>query len=475
MSSHSEVPMGCLRQITSKDTGRYDTDTIVDASHVTISAGLFSTQEPEPSYLALNWAPHIHPEGQIYFVRSGPFTVVTEAYMYHPATSKKICMWIEHIEELVATKVAQSIHTEVFLKLEGDDCGYYFVDHETHSQFWLYETSTQDLGLNPVTSISHLQTSLRELYWHHVENFPMHVEPISAQDVDALISIFVDGQCDQMTSRVSTFPYPAQDCEKFVKLLRHAKGYLADGHTTWIISRLWAFIDRDRALHHYGQEHARLSRDQAILYSPNQHHWVSTIAAWLSFSISDTYLARLNNLFVDHIIYIDVWKSFMADCLYEWRHTTYRAFSGLILHMPFLFLPTPFPALLMVSTSLFFSSLISSIFLAHRYEPMRNIGADQAVNYLDTIQSDVFKFQFVALVFSLPKTLHLWGFLGLLANCILLAVEQLGFAVGMGLLGLACLLLLTLYCVTSETPMEACANFWSRFRCVGHDEGVELV
>lgn len=125
-------------------------------------------------------------------------------------------MWIEHIEELVATKVAQSIHTEVFLKLEGDDCGYYFVDHETHSQFWLYETSTQDLGLNPVTSISHLrqwrhrtvyedveqffvsvETSLRELYWHHVENFPMHVEPISAQDVDALISIFVDGQCGE--------------------------------------------------------------------------------------------------------------------------------------------------------------------------------------------------------------------------------------------------------------------------------------
>jgi uncharacterized membrane protein len=72
------------------------------------------------------------------------------------------------------------------------------------------------------------------------------------------------------------------------------------------------------------------------------------------------------------------------------------------------------------------------------------------MNYLDTIQSPSFKFQFVALLFSLPKTLVFWGFLVFLVNCLLMAAEHLGHLVVAVFIALAFFIICVLYCTTSE-------------------------
>ncbi|KAJ6560658.1 hypothetical protein B0H10DRAFT_1966896 [Mycena sp. CBHHK59/15] len=214
-------------------------------------------------------------------------------------------------------------------------------------------------------------------------------------------------------------------------------------------------------LSHYGQEHSRLSRDQPILFDPEpKYRWISNIMACFTFKTSDGHLARLDDVFVDHMVYVDRWARLVGACwwarlvgacLKQWRASASGAFAGLMLHLPFLVLNSGWPALLTVSATLFISALMSSILLEHIYEPMEDLSATDAMNYLERIQSPVFKFQFIALAFSIPKALQLWGYLMLLANCLLLVSNYFGLRVAVGFTGLLCLVILALYVTTSGT------------------------
>lgn len=137
--------------------------------------------------------------------------------------------------------------------------------------------------------------------------------------------------------------------------------------------------------------------------------------ASLTFKTSDIYLARLDDVFVDHIVYVDQWSRFMSDCLQEWRRSlfgvsifsvqeepmltynrrfpdscAYCWFCGwkfisrdhhFRLHLPFLVLNSPSPALLTASVAVFGSGLASSTLLGHKYEPMQGISATDAVSF----------------------------------------------------------------------------------------------
>ncbi|KAJ7792409.1 hypothetical protein B0H14DRAFT_2931374 [Mycena olivaceomarginata] len=379
---------GILRPTTSNDTGRYERTGFAEPVNMQISSGLFiHSRMPEPIYLPLHWSAYVHPEGQLYFCREGPsLRVVTEAYLYRPETLDKATRWIKRIEDLIAEKeFPASHHLELFIKLEDEDCAYYLIDHVTHAASWLETIDTDDLGLPPVVSLSQLNILCEELYWIHLEHFPMH-GGISSDTLNSLICVFTHAICDQMTSRVSTFPYTKQECEGFI--------ILSDGNIVCAVARLWGLIcesrtvyspdhcltgiGRNRYLTQYGQEHSRLSRDQAVLWDPEtKNPWVSTVASRISFTTSDRYLAQLDDVFVDHLVYLEQWKSMVTGCLRDWRRASLGAFLALMLHI-FLLALTP-------SLSL-------------------------AMDYLEAIQSPTFKFQFVALMFALPHTLNLWGF-----------------------------------------------------------------
>ncbi|KAJ7635401.1 hypothetical protein FB45DRAFT_484525 [Roridomyces roridus] len=463
----SEKIPGSLRPTTSYDTGRYDNSGLVDPVCMKITAGLFTTWlDPEPEYLPRFWTSQVHPEGQPYFAWAGPLRVVTEAHLYRPETLHEIHAWIDYFQDtLFALGRKTSEEIELFLRLEDGGCAYYFVDHSTRTQFWLESFSTDDLGLPAVVSISQLKTVLTELYWMHVEHFPMHVRPMSIATLNEITSIFSHGFCDQMTSRVSTFLYTAQQCKDFVAILKSCGDDMENGHTTWIIARLCSIVAHHRYITHYGQEHARLSRDQSILYDPEQkHRWISILFSHLTFKTSDKYIARLDDAFVDHLVYENHWEQLISDCVQQWRRAGGVAFGGLLLHIPFLALNFQSIALVATSLTLCGMSLASSMLLTHKYEPMQRINATDAMNYLDTIQSPTFKFQFTALAFSLPQALHLWGFLILPINYLLLVPQYLSVGAAIALTSLSLLLMMILYCITSEAVHTALPQTVEFFR-----------
>lgn len=447
--------LGSLRYTTSKQTTRYNESSRVEPGVAVVAAGMFiSSRDATPAYLPPQWSAYTHPEGQLYFYRNSVPRIVTEAYIYHPDIMAKVGGWSRTIEELIAQKhIVLSDNIELFLQIDDNDCAYYFVDHATRTEFWLDALNTDDLGISAVASPSHLRMALEELYWVHVEHFPMHFGGLGSDVLDELTSVFSHAFADHMTSRFSTFPYSAPECEKFLQLLRTSRTHLNDGHTTCFVARLWSLISNHRVSTHYGERHARLSRDQAILIDDAQEsHLLAVLTSLLSFQASYGYQNRLNDIFIDHLVYAHRWRPFMSACLQDWNAVLRRDISILMLHVLLVFVPSS-PLLALISSSCLGASLIFSTLLVYRHEPLEDATATRAFIYLDSIRSDRFKFQLVSFVYSLPKALYFWSLVAFFANWFLVLARHTGIRFTIGFLCLCCLAMLAFQRTTSETAL----------------------
>ncbi|KAL0575214.1 hypothetical protein V5O48_006753 [Marasmius crinis-equi] len=185
---------GVLQPTTSEWTGRYERQARASVGKAIVKPGYLHFTADKPSYLPPYWSSYVHPEGQLYFARDSPLRIVTEAHLYTPEILAKVLYWSKHIEMLVEEKEMQlSENIELFILIEDGGCSYYFIDHAMQTQFWLEEYETTDLGLPEVASASHLQIALTELYWIHVEYFPMHIGGLPTKVADDLISVWCHG------------------------------------------------------------------------------------------------------------------------------------------------------------------------------------------------------------------------------------------------------------------------------------------
>ena len=74
---------------------------------------------------------------------------------------------------------------------------------------------------------------------------------------------------------------------------------------------------------HYGQENARLSRDQLILNLPEvQEGKMFTLKSRMLFNISQDYNASFEKLWADEIVYQGEWRDFIPKCRDEWTLST---------------------------------------------------------------------------------------------------------------------------------------------------------
>jgi hypothetical protein len=110
----------------------------------------------------VEWVPHSHPEGQLYFQRRFPnFGVVTEANVYREETENRLHGWLKFIDDLISQQeVTMPRLSELFIELDESEptCSYYFVNHDTRRLFWLEQISTEMLDMGMVVSNSHIGT-----------------------------------------------------------------------------------------------------------------------------------------------------------------------------------------------------------------------------------------------------------------------------------------------------------------------------
>jgi hypothetical protein len=85
------------------------------------------------------------------------------------------------------------------------------------------------------------------------------------------------------------------------------------------VARFSATIARHRFDTFFGEEHARLGREQRRLeYSAPQKTFITKALSTFVFHASDTINSELELLYVDNIVYTIHWRKFIASRLADW-------------------------------------------------------------------------------------------------------------------------------------------------------------
>ncbi|ETW77960.1 hypothetical protein HETIRDRAFT_325631 [Heterobasidion irregulare TC 32-1] len=383
-----------------------------------------------PPYSSEDWQTFTHPEGKPYSVlKLNKFHVVTEAAVSRPEVKVVVGLWVAVIEAW-ASELGLVMHDcdELWLELEPEKCRYFFVDHSNRTVFWLNAQTSSELGLPESHSANHIKHALEAEYWQFVEQFPMHFGGVTKEAFDELFNTFLHGQADQLTSGVSTFPYSAEECATFNNILRDSRDRIADGRVTCFVARLWVFLSTYRHQTHYGEEHCRLSRDQAILVAPEaKRSLILSALSLMLFNIPEGYRKRFQDLFVDDLAYLSVWRSFVNETSDEWKTLMQWAFGLLISNL--LVLPSAaLPAATVSSVVLSTASVVMTVIMSQHQQGLAKWDTGEAAVYLNEHKSS-YGYQPIATVYALPKGLFIWSLIAFFAQGLYMLSRYAGFPV----------------------------------------------
>lgn len=381
--------------------------------HLKIDAGLFTDAvDPEPQYYPPGWRSYIHPEGAPYFHRTSRLNVVTGEDLSSVAASH-IYYWSDEVVKcLKEIEIPLSDSFELYLEFNEDEisCGYYIADHSKQCIFWLESVDTGNVGMDPGVSLDHIRYNFDGAYWLHVEFFPCHTGIPTDGVVDRLLSTLTHAQGDALTSDVSTFPYSAEESARFIKLLKPYRGKQIDGHVLCIVARLNSFIASYKHLNHFGQLHCRLSRDQSIIDAePSRTHWLSSALSRTLFGVPASFVDRFERLFLDGMVYTKDFREFFENCQEERRLFVNLSFGAMLMHFLLNVTGVGLKFLSPFGLACGLLSTMSGVVLYSQHQGISRGTAGEGYAYLSERRHDTYGFQYLALLFSLPKAMFYWS------------------------------------------------------------------
>ncbi|OSX61051.1 hypothetical protein POSPLADRAFT_1047329 [Postia placenta MAD-698-R-SB12] len=365
------------------------------------------------------WTALTHPEGACYFYHEEK-RIYTDAYIMEPEIMTEIDDFIANLEYMAhGLGFQMGPNMELVLELEDNDrphiptkyhwC-YYFVDNDTRTLFWLQEFEIYDetpwdelQGLNTASHISAL----------HWDMFPYKHDPSKAL-VNELLSIIVHSTADQLTSTTSTIPYHADELHKMMTIVKNAKAMSLPKNR---ISTLP--LAHQRFLHYHGQKAARLSRDQSVFDKGDEHRTLLiTVLAPLLFNAPDVHLKALEKIWIDNIITIIPWSHFMSKLQTDWQE--YVLFATVLLNANISFMTindvdpgsgprTAAQIASFVSTIASIGSTVIGLLLIRQYRLKPKDTAQDALNYLASRRHPTLGLETLAIMYSLPYALLMWG------------------------------------------------------------------
>ncbi|KAI9458566.1 hypothetical protein BJY52DRAFT_411425 [Lactarius psammicola] len=409
----------------------------------------------EPSYQSQGWTISAHPEGKRYAhgkAQAG-ITIVTEARIVEPGVLDQLNAWLAVICNMITEENVHLLETShLFLELHQDSgtCNYYFADHGLRTVFWLHTLDTIGVGLPHSYSSGHLQFSLEENYWIHVELFPETASQYSAIALNELQATFLHARADALTSETPTFPYTANQSQDFIELLQRSKDHATSPYITTYVARLWATVANHRFFIHFGEDHCRLSSDQAILEVPDRKESLvlEIISKSLLFGLPDQHRARFERLWVDQLAYTSPWRKHVSDTTEDLKQMVSWTFPLLIANSFLLQIPS-FLALTKSSLLLCILDLVITFVLLQEQRRLVDTNAATAAVYLDDRNTKSYGFQPIAIVHSLPQALFVWALL-------LFLIQGLWMA----FIDLSPTLVLSTLLPTAVVVAMACVGIW---------------
>jgi hypothetical protein len=268
------------------------------------------------------------------------------------------------------------------------------------------------------------------------------------QMLDNLGDIISHGQADRLTSKTSTFPYTADTCRQFLKLLSRKKGQRVDGYTLCYAARLAGAIANQRFMTFYGQQHAQLDRLQEMFSTDVlQHKWLATAGNILMWGIPLHFNNLLDDLYVNEQVYADQWTHFVSVCLAEWTTSLSWSFpvfiaSILLANVRGGTISTSIPSVLSCAVS-----IASASCLHLRHKPLEESSAAAGARYLRFARSSTLGFVPLSVAFSLPRASYLWSIGFLTAQFLFVAFQSVNKFVALMAACVIAAILMFLVCV----------------------------
>ncbi|OCH87071.1 hypothetical protein OBBRIDRAFT_827936 [Obba rivulosa] len=431
------LPMTAVQNI------RYDRKSLARSNWLTFPKGLHTSgYKPKSGHIPMDWKMYIHPEGAVYYVNtSSKMPVITDTPVDNPAALKKLeqgirVVWASMVESQMA--VISNAELYIYAEPDADKCKYYMVDHDSQTEFWLEDAEMSSLHMSPVSSNTHLKYILQEHYWAHVEYFPHRPVPIYVRI--ELIDILRHAATDHMTSDSSTFPYDAEQCTKFAALV-DSKNTESTTYMTCLIARIFVMITRHKYDHFYGEECARLSRDQSVYEWPEvKPTFAMRLCSALLFNLPKAMRRELELLYVDKIAYTTHWRAFMCTTKKGWQENIMMCTGLLVTNATLMGFAkyAAFTSSGLASMLLSLGGLLSGCTLLHVYGYADRVNAGIMTVYLRDVGNNKSGFEPVAAVFTLPKALALWSILFLFTDILtlFLAVPTFLNMIALGLISI---------------------------------------
>lgn len=440
----------------------------------------FSTHKNPPG-----WTFYAHPEGVPYFYHAEK-RVYTEANLYDEDFLHKVDEDIDTIEDFLqlhGIRLGPTVDLALDLNRLEDGIiatDYYYADHERRIIFFLDEFESTNLPawsqVTGVNSLSHLRIEFEAQYWYHCVLYPTCLE-LSVSLVNELRDIVMHSIGDSMTSPYSTAPYNLEDLYKILSLTDSLKENIGTRHggCVSLLSRFMYVFIRQRFFDFHGQPCARLDRDQTVYEGVTEKRTllIKSLSPLL-FNAPDVHLRNLEKMWVDGLMHKAVWLQSIAKLNEEWQEFVLYATVILNANVAFLAIqsiddsappyrsPTQVASYLSIIASI--GSIILGLLLVRQNRSKEEGTSDDALRFLSARKHPKLGLETLAIMFSLPYALLMWGMVAFLAafclNCFQKANPATRAIVGIAILSICVLIFWCIWMAwdkKSADPVDAAA------------------
>jgi hypothetical protein len=239
--------------------------------------------------------------------------------------------------------------------------------------------------------------------------FPATASQYSATALNELTVILLNARADALTSEIPTFPYTADECDRFINLLERSKDYASNPYITTFVARLWVVVANHRYFTHFGEDHCRMSSMHSVLESaPRKRSIILTAVSKVLFDLPSEHRDHLEKLWVDQLVYSAAWRKHVSDRVGDLLQKMTWIFALTIANI--LILPISYcPALNKSSIVLCILGLCITLVLYQEQRRLVDTGGTVGAAYLDT-RDTTYGFEPTAIVHSIPQASFVWAF-----------------------------------------------------------------
>ncbi|KJA18463.1 hypothetical protein HYPSUDRAFT_218249 [Hypholoma sublateritium FD-334 SS-4] len=425
ISRRAHTSMPALPQ----DSRRYDRRTKISKKWTNIDLQPMTIVFEKPSSRP-GWISLVHPEGARYFYHAEK-RVYTDSDLYDPVVYDRL---MDEILELECS--IQSLHmsmpekavlmVDVFYADNDRSClesEYYYADLTERAVFYLEPLETVHMAcmfdLYGPKSIQHLGFEIRSQYWYFVSLYP-HCSTLTDEMLRELrdIVLFLIG--DQMTSPNSTAFYTTEDLFKILSLLDSMEkniGKTTDGITCSFARYMYIFY-HSKFVNCYGETFSRVEHNVSIFGDKlDKKTWVLKMLSPLLFLAPDIHIRNLRRMWIDRNLYKVVWERLVGKLNNEWQqcillatvmlssNVGYLSIQGVDLNGGTARSPGQIASYLSLISNI--GSIILGLLLMRQNQTKKD--ADIDLGGVLGKDHQLLGVETVAILFSLPYALLIWG------------------------------------------------------------------